>query len=105
MKVFFLLAFVAIASAQEKTPQLASPKIFDPANPLGILTPSRMVFTPPKQKELAGIFLQSPESRICSVPLLEAHVDASDPGIGIKLESPSVAIPQAKLPAPPCPKP
>ena len=106
MKVFFFLAFVAIASAQEKTPQLAPPKIFDPANPLGILTPARIqVFAPPKQKDLAGIFLQSPEPRVCSVPLLDAHVDAADPGIERKLESSSVAIPQAKLPAPPCPKP
>jgi hypothetical protein len=105
MKVFIFLAFVAIASAQEKTPQLAPPKIFDPANPFGVITPSRMVFAPPKQKDLAGIFLQSPEPRVCSVPLLDAHVDAADPGIGIKLESSSVAIPQAKLPAPPCPKP
>jgi hypothetical protein len=105
MKVFFFLAFVAIASAQEKTPQLAPPKIFDPANPLGVLTSSRMGLVPRKQKELAGIVLQSAEPRICSVPLLEAHVDASDPGIESKLESSSVAIPQAKLPAPPCPKP
>jgi len=39
---------------------------------------------------------------LCSVPLLEAHVDVYDPGIAYKPGSKSVAIPQARVPAPPC---
>jgi hypothetical protein len=41
---------------------------------------------------------------VCSVPLLEAHADANDPGIATTLRDHSVPIPQAHLPAPPCKK-
>jgi hypothetical protein len=43
-------------------------------------------------------------SGICSVPLIEAHAQANDPGIAFKPGSTSVAIPQARVPAPPCEK-
>ncbi|HVO97388.1 MAG TPA: hypothetical protein VMT15_04945 [Bryobacteraceae bacterium] len=42
---------------------------------------------------------------LCSVPLLEAHVDANDPGIAAKPKNQDVKMPQARVPAPPCPKP
>jgi hypothetical protein len=41
---------------------------------------------------------------VCSVPLLEAHVDASDPGIATTPRDNSVPIRQAHVPAPPCKK-
>ena len=41
---------------------------------------------------------------VCSVPLLEAHVDAVDPGIAVMPSNTTVAIPQAHVPAPPCSK-
>lgn len=42
---------------------------------------------------------------LCSVPLLEAHAGANDPGIAANPKNHAVPMPQAKLPAPPCPKP
>jgi hypothetical protein len=45
-----------------------------------------------------------PQVGICSVPLLEAHVDAADPGIAYKPGNTTVPIPQARVPAPPCPR-
>jgi hypothetical protein len=41
---------------------------------------------------------------VCSVLLLEAHVDVSDPGIATTPRDNSVPIRQAHLPAPPCKK-
>ena len=41
---------------------------------------------------------------VCSVPLLEAHADANDPGIATTPRDNSVSIPQAHVPAPPCKK-
>ena len=41
---------------------------------------------------------------VCSVLLLEAHVDANDPGIATTPRDNSVPIRQAHVPAPPCKK-
>ena len=41
---------------------------------------------------------------VCSVPLLEAHADANDPGIAATPRDHSVPIRQAHVPAPPCKK-
>jgi hypothetical protein len=41
---------------------------------------------------------------VCSVPLLEAHVNLVDPKIAIKPSGHSVAMPQANVPAPACEK-
>jgi len=43
-------------------------------------------------------------SGVCSVLLLEAHADASDPGMATNPRDHSVPIPQAHVPAPPCKK-
>ena len=53
----------------------------------------------------AGIKLVAPELKVaavCSVPLLEANVSASDPGIAAMPGNSVVAMPQANLPAPAC---
>jgi hypothetical protein len=44
------------------------------------------------------------QTGVCSVPLLEAHVDAVDSGIAVMPGNTAVAIPQAHVPAPACPK-
>jgi hypothetical protein len=44
------------------------------------------------------------QNRVCSVPLLEVHANASDTGIGVTPRDNSVPIPQARVPAPPCKK-
>ena len=54
--------------------------------------------------KLAGKFPAAADTGVCSVPLLEAHADAADPGIAIALQDRSVPIPQAHVPAPSCKK-
>jgi hypothetical protein len=51
--------------------------------------------------------LKAPEAfqPVCSVPLLEAHAKANDPGIVTAPRGGSVPIRQAHVPAPPCEKP
>jgi hypothetical protein len=41
---------------------------------------------------------------VCSVPLIEAHADAVDPGIATVPADSAVPIPLARVPAPPCKK-
>jgi hypothetical protein len=52
--------------------------------------------------ELKGFY--SAESEVCSVPLIEVHVDAIDPGVAVMPRNNAVAIPQAHVPAPACEK-
>jgi hypothetical protein len=108
----FCLAFVFALHAQEKqpaAPKLTSPFLSPPPN-IGVwpalkgkqhplLVPPN-AFTQPLK--LTGKFPAAADTGLCSVPLLEAHVDAADPGITITLHDHSVPIPQARVPAPSC---
>jgi hypothetical protein len=69
--------------AQEKAPPLAPVQLIDPADGLTFK-------------------LNEPiPSGVCSVPLLEAHVDgAIDPSMTVSLADRSVAIPQVRVSAP-----
>jgi hypothetical protein len=66
----------------------------------------------PKQQPAAVIELKGSipvQNGVCSVPLLEAHVDghldANDPGIAMRLGNRAAApIPHARVPAPACQK-
>jgi hypothetical protein len=55
-------------------------------------------------RELKGKVPNLVPSAVCSVPLLEAHANANDPGIAMTPRDNSVAIPQARIPAPACKK-
>jgi hypothetical protein len=79
-----ILASILCASlrAQQKTP------------------PNMLQQREPKIHLLKG--LDFADSGICSVPLLEAHVDTFDPGIAATPAGSPVAIPQASVPAPAC---
>ena len=113
----FCLAFAVVSHAQDK-PQL---QIIPPANLLEF--PPKLVSTSVSGSvqgldfgnsfqlraqvqaidiELKG--LMALQTGLCSVPLLEAHVDANDPGIAVAPRNAAVPIPQARVPAPSCQK-
>lgn len=106
------LGFVVPSHAQDKAPQLIPPqKLFEfpqvHPNMPGVQSLDLQGNLPKR----AAMPASSPElnfklnsTGICSVPLLEAHVDAVDPGIAVMPSNTAVAIPQAHVPAPPCPK-
>jgi hypothetical protein len=115
----FCLAFAAVSNAQDKPqlqlippqkllvfpPQPVSPSVWGVVRGLDLYKDKDFRKQEPVQAreiELKG-FNPAP-SGVCSVPLLEAHVDAVDPGIAIMPGNTAVAIPQARVPAPACPK-
>jgi len=108
----FGLLFATIASAQEKLllippekplefPSLVNPSSEKPVHSLDLFE-KEMV--PPSSLELT-LTLNPAPGAVCSVPLIEAHVDPRiDPGMAFKPGSTAVPIPQAHVPAPSCSK-
>lgn len=99
---------------QEKTPaqvfQLTPPKLIEPSV-LGTLDglkvwKSNSVMEAAKAKWLRAPLLMNSAAipQVCSVPLLEAHADAVDPGIATMPANSAVPIRKAKVPAPACQK-
>lgn len=110
----FGLTFAAIAYPQEKPPLqlippeklLEFPSLVNPssAKPMHSLDLRNKETTPPSSVELT-LTLNPVQSGICSVPLIEVHVDPLiDPGMAFKPGNTAVPIPQARVPAPPCSK-
>ena len=121
----FCLAFAFALHAQEKqpaAPELKNPFVSPPPN-IGVWPvlkgmqhlPKPGFFLPPKTNyfsadafaqplKLAGTFPAAVETGVCSVPLLEAHADAVDPGIAMTPNDRSVPIRRAHVPAPSCKK-
>jgi hypothetical protein len=111
-----ILASILCASlrAQEKTPAVkpgdplvAFPQLLAPPGVSRVvqgldLTHPNQPLVPRAIKLVRGF--EAVNSTVCSVPLLEARVDAVDPGIAAKLNDSSVPIPHARVPAPPCKK-
>ena len=104
----FCLPFAVGLYAQDK-PQLQLispekllefPKLVDPSS--GKPVHSLDLWKQPRVLELKGV--APAQSGICSVPLLEAHADAIDPGIAFTPGNTAVPIPQARVPAPACQK-
>lgn len=95
--------FLVPAYAQDKAPQLIPPEKLFEFPQVHPTTPGTQTFvfqgTLPQRATL-----RSSSPGICSVPLLEAHVDAVDPGIAVMPSNTAVPIPQAHVPAPACPK-
>jgi hypothetical protein len=104
----FSLAFAGGLHAQDKPqwqlispekllefPKLVDPSSGKPAHSLDLRKQERVL-------ELKGI--PPAQSGICSVPLLEAHAGAIDPGIAFTPGNQAVPIPKARVPAPPCEK-
>jgi hypothetical protein len=91
-----ILASILCASlpAQQKPP--VDTRLVFPSNMLQ----QRQPVAQPQIHLLKG--LDFADSGICSVPLLEAHVDTFDPGIATTPAGSPVAIPQANVPAPAC---
>jgi hypothetical protein len=104
----FCLAFAGISHAQDK-PQLQLispekllefPKLVDPSS--GKPAHSLDLGKQPRVLELKGV--APAQTGICSVPLLEAHAGATDPGIAFTAGNTVVPMPQARVPAPACEK-
>jgi hypothetical protein len=109
LALVFCLACVVALSAQEK-PQYQ------------LIPPEKLlVFPPPSASPSVSGIVQGLDLRgrvpaslnltmkvnpgaVCSVPLLEAHVDAVDPGIVLTPTNKSAPVPQAHVPAPACEK-
>jgi hypothetical protein len=70
----------------------------------GIPAPELLVPREPKQPGSLELTFQVNQNRVCSVPLLEAHARANDPGITVTPRDNAVPIPQARVPAPACKK-
>jgi len=117
MKLAILIAVVgAIAlDAQERAPvQIVPPGSWlfpqPPMNPsVGRIVQGLPLRAMPKQVPMIPRELKlqggTPAPRgLCSVPLLEAHVDVNDSRIAVMPPNSTVAIPQARVPAPPCAK-
>jgi hypothetical protein len=103
MKRLILASILCAAlHAQEKTPPVAPPQLIDPADPFGLM--KGVSNKPPSSLTLTFKVNDPIRSRVCSVPLLEAHVVAADPGIVTIPSNSSVPIPQARVPAPACEK-
>ena len=93
-----------------------APQLIQPSPNIGVWSVVQGIQNSHKQHELLvprelkiakGINLMKNPNEfqsVCSVPLLEAHADAKDPGIATTPRDHSVAIRQAHLPAPPCKK-
>jgi hypothetical protein len=103
----FSLAFALSLRAQDPPP--AIPQLVIPPPNIGVWHSVQGVQTLklpapllPRIVMPSGVTLM--QSHVCSVPLLEANTTASDPGIAVEPKSHAVAMPQANLPAPPCPK-
>jgi hypothetical protein len=110
----FGMMFAVVASAQEKPqlqliapekllelPSLVNPSSAKPVHGLGLWKQELM---PPSSIELT-LTLNPAPSAVCSVPLIEAHVDPRmDPRMAFKPGSTAVPIPQARVPAPSCSK-
>ncbi|HTB11966.1 MAG TPA: hypothetical protein VK752_10355 [Bryobacteraceae bacterium] len=108
----FCLAFAAVSRAQDKA---QPPQIMPPVNlklefPPKTAAPSVSGIVqgldlrgklPPNSLDLT--FKVNP-SGVCSVPLLEAHVTTSDPGMAFTPANIAVPMPQARVPAPACQK-
>jgi hypothetical protein len=114
MKKLILASVICLVPsyAQDKAPQLISPeKLFEfplvhpnaPATQTFDLRGSfpKRAAMPPSSLELN---FKVNQTAVCSVPLLEAHVDVVDPGIAVMPSNNAVPIPQAHVPAPACPK-
>jgi hypothetical protein len=107
------LALAMGAFAQDKPPlQLIPPqKLLEFPNPLNPSSGKpaygsdlwKKQNMPPSSMELT-LTVNPPQSGVCSVPLLEAHAEVTDPGIAFTPRSTAVAIPQAHVPAPACAK-
>ena len=104
----FCLAFALSLRAQEA--QQVVPQLVVPPPNIGVwqsvqgLERLKMhVPLLPRVVMPSGVVLM--KASVCSVPLLEAHTNANDPGIAMEPKTHSVAIPHANVPAPPCPKP
>ncbi len=110
----FCLAFALSAQAQDKPqiqlispqnllvfPSPLTPNVWGTVQGLDLLkgVPKH---EPVKALDLRGFYI--PQSGVCSVPLLEVHVEAVDPGMVLTPRSMAVAIPQARVPAPACQK-
>jgi hypothetical protein len=104
MKRLILASAICLAPAyaQDKAPQLIPPEKLFEFPQVHPKTPSTQTFTfqgtvPPRRATLGAN-----STGVCSVPLLEAHVDAVDPGIAFTPSNTAVPIPQAHVPAPAC---
>lgn len=113
---FSCLAFALVLNAQQKPqfqltpppnllefpPQPVSPSIMGAIQGLDLRgnLPKRAQI-PPNSLNLT---FKANQTGVCSVPLLDAHADANDPGIAFRPESNAVPIPQARVPAPACRK-
>ncbi len=99
----FCLLFAMVLRAQTPVvPQLANP----PSN-IGVWHVVQGIQNSHRHHELLvprllKPMLQQNQNGVCSVPLLEAHADANDPGIVAAPRDNSVPIRRAHLPAPPC---
>lgn len=113
MKRLILASVICLVPsyAQDKAPQLIPPeKLFEfpLVHPNG---PGPQSFdlqgSLPKRQALPSALelnFKLNQTGVCSVPLLEAHVDAGDVGIGVVPSDTAVPIPQAHVPAPACSK-
>ena|SRR5579863_5451745 len=101
------VASAGVSNAQEK-PQLTPPeKLFEfpKPNTWGKDFWKDLQKQDPAQARVIELKGLAPAlSGVCSVPLLETHVQPVDPGIAFTPKSTAVPIPQARVPAPPCPK-
>jgi len=104
----FCIAFGRTSHAQDKPqlqlispekllefPKLVDPSSGKPVHSLDLRKPERVL-------ELKGV--PPAQSGICSVPLLEAHAGAIDPGMVFTPGNTAAPIPQAHVPAPACQK-
>jgi hypothetical protein len=104
----------AMLSAQEK-PRLVDPSVmFPPLVPSPMLTSPNLWGVIQNQQANQKHALVQPRHAylvkgfgeylpgVCSVPLLEAHVDVADPGIAVTPGGSAVPIRKAHVPAPPC---
>ena len=96
--------------AQDKTPaqvfQLTPPKLMGTDTWKIVGPQANQFFAPRTLKTVRGpiVLRGQVDTGLCSVPLLNAHADAVDPGIATKPKEGSVAIPKANVPAPACEK-
>lgn len=91
--------FCLALRAQEKAPPLAPDQLIDPADPFGFMK------RPPGSLALTFKLNEPIPSGVCSMPLLEAHVNTElDPRIAISLPDNSAPIPQVRVPAAACAK-
>jgi hypothetical protein len=103
--------FCVAAQAQDKAPSqlvdpvkllefptLANPTSAVPAHTLDL---TKQVAKLPTSLEFR---LNLNPSGVCSVPLLDAHADANDPGLAIEPGGAAAPMPRVNVPAPACAK-